>query len=216
VDVVNELEITKAHHASVLVRSPGAQVLIDPGALGPPPSLESVDAILLTHDHADHADPDLLREAAAAGIDVWSPPDALDRLGLAGERVRAAHAGSRLTVGDLDVMVTGDRHAEVHPELDGPMNRAYVLDGRVLVTGDAHPAPPVPVDVLVTPVDAPWLRATDLIRYTRTVRPSLVVGVHDGLLNDDGLQVAHAVLESLTREGADAVVLPGSGDTVRV
>lgn len=209
------LEITKGHHASVLVRSAGTRVLIDPGTLGPSPGPGSVDAILLTHDHFDHADPEVLTEAVEAGVPVWAPPDALDRLGLVGPQVHAARAGDEYEVGDLTVTVVGDRHAEVHPEVPGPMNRAYVLDGRVMVTGDAHPAPPGPVDVVVTPVDAPWLRATDLIRYTRTLRPGLVVGVHDGLLNEDGGEVARSVLASLTREGADAVVLPAIGEAVR-
>jgi hypothetical protein len=86
----------------------------------------------------------------------------------------------------------------------------------VFVTGDEHCLPPGPLRLLVTPIDAPWLRATDLIRYIRAVRPERVIGVHDGLLNPDGLAVARSVAAPLEREGAGlAEVLP-DGNSVTI
>ena len=125
-----------------------------------------------------------------------------------------AVTGTTLRIGTLPVQVAGNRHAEVHPTLPGPANRAYLIDGRVLVTGDEHPVPPDRLSALVTPVDAPWLRAADLIRYVRALRPKLVVGVHDGLLNADGLAVARHVIESLRNEGAARATILADGEAI--
>lgn len=114
-------------------------------------------------------------------------------------------------VDGLSVAVAGERHAEVHPTIPGPQNRAYLIGDAVFVTGDDHPAPPGPFTALVTPVDAPWLRATDLIRYVQAIRPGQVVAIHDGLLNDNGLPVARAVAASLLREGVEQATVPDDG-----
>ena len=84
----------------------------------------------------------------------------------------------------------------------------------MLVTGDEHPIPPDRLTALVTPVDAPWLRAADLIRYVRALRPKLVVGVHDGLLNADGLAVARHVIESLRNEGTARATILADGEAI--
>ncbi|MCQ9369339.1 hypothetical protein NQ038_13530 [Brevibacterium sp. 50QC2O2] len=91
------------------------------------------------------------------------------------------------------------------------------IGGAVFVTGDEHPVPTAPIAALVTPIDAPWLRATDLIRYVRSIKPQQVIGIHDGLLNEDGLDVARQCAEALVREGVErAIVLAdGAFDAVR-
>jgi L-ascorbate metabolism protein UlaG (beta-lactamase superfamily) len=176
-----------------------------------------VDAVLITHNHYDHCDANVVRAAVDRSIPVWAPADARDAFD---ERVRGcvrvAEAGDRFRVGDISVEVLGERHAEIHPDIAGPLNRAYLLDDSVLVTGDEHPTNFRAVTALVTPVDAPWLRASDLIRYVRQVRPRTVIGVHDGLVNEHGEQVADAVLRSLCAEGAGEAVRLAVGESYRV
>jgi hypothetical protein len=55
----------------------------------------------------------------------------------------------------------------------GPATLAFLIDDRILVTGDEHPAVDMLEEVLITPVDAPWLRAVDLIHYLRLSDPGL-------------------------------------------
>lgn len=203
----------KLHHAAVLISSGDhTRILVDPGTLGARPQIDGITAILVTHHHYDHADPDILHQAVALGIPIWLPVDAQTALDLPEGKI--ANPGDKFRIGDVSIDVLGDRHAQVHPELPGPLNRAYSLNaGQIVVTGDEHPEDlPGSVGALVTPIDAPWLRAVDLIRFTRRAQPRLLIGVHDGLLNDDGLHVAATVLQSLTNEGADQAVLPRIGE----
>ena len=214
------IRVTKIHHACLTIDDGRTRLLLDPGQLGPRPGLDGVNAVLITHRHSDHLDPGLVEEALRRGIPVWAPGDALDELGGLGARgedgLHEAVTGTTLRIGTLPVQVAGNRHAEVHPTLLGPANRAYLIDERVLVTGDEHPVPPSRPTTLVTPIDAPWLRATDLIRYVRDVHPELVVGVHDGLLNADGLSVARHVIDSLRDEGATRATMLSDGESIDI
>ena len=50
------MKVIKYSHACVRVEREGAVVVIDPGTLSEPESVDGVDAILLTHEHFDHLD----------------------------------------------------------------------------------------------------------------------------------------------------------------
>lgn len=201
------LTLTKHHHACVSIRGVDAEgietnLLCDPGSLGPEVSLDGVDAILITHDHPDHVRPSQLAQALEAGIPLWLPADAANRLVLEGELVHVAETGQRLRIGVLDVEVFGDVHARIHPVHSGPLNRGYLVADKVLVTGDEHvDVGKRTVECLVTPMDAPWLRSVDLMDYVAAIRPDVVIGIHDGLLNADGLAIATNILRGLETHG---------------
>lgn len=208
--------LVKHGHACVELRSGDARLLVDPGTLGQVPDPAPMSAVLVTHGHYDHADTAVLEAAVRAGVPVFGPEDLVEQCPsevLAGG-LTVLRPGDAVTVGGLAVEVVGGRHARVHPEIEGPVNLAFRLGGTVVVTGDQHPDLGRDVPVLVTPVDAPWLRAVDLMEFVRRCRPGLVVGVHDGLLNETGLMVADQVLASLTREGAHTAVRPALGEVV--
>ena len=205
------LRVIKRAHACVEVQRGSNRLVVDPGALGEAPSLDGCDGVLVSHGHYDHADRQFLEQAVKAEIPVFGPSDLAATVGseTLEAYVTVLQPGERHLIGGVCVDVVGGRHAAVHPEHPGPQNLGYVLDGRILVTGDEHPHVDASVDVLVTPVDAPWLRAVDLIEFVRRVKPGTVIGVHDGLLNEAGLAVADAVLASLPREGAGGAVRLG-------
>lgn len=214
-DACRELRVTKHHHACVFVEDDATRLLIDPGQFGTPPPLDDVDGVLVTHEHFDHLDPAVIAAAQDRAIPVWLPADARRQCG-SSAHLHDAVPGETFTIGTLSVSVGADRHAAVHPELPGCLNRSYTIAGCVLITGDAHPDPGGRVAALVTPIDAPWLRAVDLIRYVRTVRPDWVLGIHDGLLNDIGRAVAASVAASLTAEGAARAAVLADGQTVSI
>ena len=74
--------VTKHHHACVFVDDETTRILVDPGRLGPPPALDGVGAVLITHAHFEHFDPDLVHDALHQGIDVWAPEDVIAELDL--------------------------------------------------------------------------------------------------------------------------------------
>ena len=98
----------------------------------------------------------------------------------------------------------GQLHAVVNPAWPRVANVGFLVDGTVFHPGDAYTVPETEVDTLLLPTHAPWLKATELIDYVREIAPRRAYSVHDGFLNDAGLQLVDGLLNYLAEsEAAD-------------
>ncbi|MCT2594072.1 MBL fold metallo-hydrolase [Streptomyces sp. N2-109] len=186
------MELTKKGHACVRLEKDGRTLVIDPGAFSEEDAAAGAEAILITHEHADHFDEGRLRAALDANpaARIWT------LAGVAG-KISAAFPGRVHTVGNGDtfeaagfeVEVHGELHALIHPDIPRPTNVGYFVEDTVFHPGDAFTVPGRPVDTLMVPVQAPWSKVAEVIDYLREVRPRQAYDIHDGLLSD----LAHPV-----------------------
>jgi len=196
------MRLTKFGHACVALEEAGTTVVLDPGTLTDPAAARGADAVLITHEHFDHFAPDTLKAAATANPDlrVWAPASVFAQLAeleeLAG-RVQPAERGDVLRIGSLDVHVYGEWHAPTH--LDPVANVGYLIGGRVFHPGDAFTVPEEPVDTLLLPVNAPWLKSVEVLAYAEQVGARQGFSIHDGLVNEIGLMVVDNVLGAVTK-----------------
>jgi L-ascorbate metabolism protein UlaG (beta-lactamase superfamily) len=186
------MRLTHLGHACVLVETDRARLLIDPGVLSDVDGVRELTAVLVTHQHADHADPDRIAAllAASPGAALWVDADTAGGLpGLPAHSV--ARPGQRFAAGGATVDVLGGRHAAVYGDVPGCTNVAYLVDdGAFLHPGDSFTVPDRPVDVLAVAVDGPWLKLAEAVDYVRTVGPRLAVPMHDGETTDPGKYAA--------------------------
>jgi L-ascorbate metabolism protein UlaG (beta-lactamase superfamily) len=82
-------------------------------------------------------------------------------------------------------------HAVIHPEFALPPHFSLTFGDRLYTPGDSFALPPRPVDVLLTPLGAPWMKLSEAIDFVRKVRPPRAVPFHDG-----GLGAAHHALHT--------------------
>ena len=129
-------------HATTLIELDGLRVLTDPvlaHRVGPlvrtaPPvdrgALDPIDAVLLSHLHADHADPRSLRLAARSAA-IFAPRGSggwLRRLGLS--RVIELGPGEAATVGRIRIRATPAAHdRRRHPLGPAATPVGYLLEG---------------------------------------------------------------------------------------
>src|SRR6476469_8767527 len=68
------MRLAKWGHSCIRLEGPGGRIVIDPGSLTEAGATAAVDAILLTHEHADHFLETRVRAAAAANprLQVWT------------------------------------------------------------------------------------------------------------------------------------------------
>jgi L-ascorbate metabolism protein UlaG (beta-lactamase superfamily) len=190
------VELIKQGHACVVLAEEDRRIVIDPGVFTDPAALEGADAVLVTHEHADHFEPDRLRAAldAAPRLEVWTNASVAAALEGLGSRVHVVGAGDAIEVAGFDVHVYGELHADVHPEIPPVANIGFLIEGRVFHPGDALTVPDEPVSTLLLPVHAPWSKVAEVIDYVRAVNADQAYAVHDGLLNDAGLGVVGGLL----------------------
>src|SRR6266545_7921896 len=70
------MRLTKFTHACVRAEGDGVLV-IDPGTFSERAALDGVDAVLITHEHADHLDVDALADALAKrpAVQLFTHPE---------------------------------------------------------------------------------------------------------------------------------------------
>ncbi|MEV0675464.1 MBL fold metallo-hydrolase [Actinosynnema sp. NPDC050436] len=176
------MHITHLGHACVLVDTGSARLLIDPGVMSDIDGVERVDAVLLTHKHPDHVDPEKVRTLRAR-----SPRAALVVPGDIGEAMpglpehQMVEPGEALRFGDTVVEVVGGRHATVHETIPGCVNLGYLIDGGAFFhPGDSFHEPAADVRVLAVAIDGPWLKIAESIDYVRRVSPRVAIPIHEG------------------------------------
>ena len=197
------MKLTKFAHACFRIEQDGAVLVVDPGTFSEPAdALRGADAVLITHEHADHVDADALKAAAAArpGLAVWTHPDVAAKLDLAAQ-VTAVRPGDSFTAAGLGVQVFGDRHAHIHEEVPDLPNNAYLIEGRVYYSGDSFSLPGVEVETLMVPIGAPWMKLAEAIDFVRAVAPVRAHPTHDAVLSAAGQGISDNWIAQ--RGGAD-------------
>jgi L-ascorbate metabolism protein UlaG (beta-lactamase superfamily) len=190
------MKLTKHGHACVVLSEGNQRIVIDPGGFTDPRALAGATAVLVTHEHFDHFDPEKLRAALDAdpALEVWTNGSVAGQLDGLGGRVHVVGPGDTFAVAGTEVQVHGELHAEIHPEIPRIPNVGFLVGGQVFHPGDALTVPDEPVPVLLLPLHAPWSKISEVIDYVRAVHADRAYAVHDGLLNDTGLAVVGGLL----------------------
>ncbi|MEH0829761.1 MULTISPECIES: MBL fold metallo-hydrolase [unclassified Micromonospora] len=191
------MRITKYTHACVRLERDGRVLVVDPGTWSEPAALAGADAVLVTHEHADHID--VLR-LAGLGVPVFAP-DGADLPALSALPVTRVRAGQRFTAAGFAVTATGGRHATIHDGQPNCANLGYVVDDEVYHPGDSLHLPGQPVRTLLVPAHASWLKLTEAIDFARAVGAAATHPIHDAQVNDRGLASVNGWFAETVGEG---------------
>ena len=85
------MRMTKLGHSCVRLERDGQAIVLDPGVWSGADPLAGANAVLITHEHADHLDTGVVRAALErdAGLELWTnAPVAAQFADLGGPRAR--------------------------------------------------------------------------------------------------------------------------------
>lgn len=209
--MTNRPQFVHYGHACVLVDTGSARLLFDPGCFSDFDDVRDLDAVLITHQHADHLDPERLpaliknNPNAALYADSASAEQQLAGLSL---DVTTVRPGDAVEIGGAAVNVVGGEHALIHPEHAMPPNVCYVVDhGAFYHPGDSLFVPEQKIDVLGLPVAASWLKLVEAAEFVRTVAPRVFVPIHETNFSDAGREATFWWLDELAPQDTELRVL---------
>jgi L-ascorbate metabolism protein UlaG (beta-lactamase superfamily) len=213
------MHLTKHAHACVALTKDARTIVIDPGAFTPDArqAVAGAEAVLITHEHFDHIDEEMLRTALGEQpeLRVVAPTGVREKLGDHDGRVTAVAAGDKLRIAGFAIAVVGEWHALIHPDIPAVANVGYVVDGAVYHPGDSYFVPGVAVTTLLLPTSGPWTKLGEGADFVRAVRPERVVQIHELMLSELGQNSAARILGEQGLTGI-AVERPAPGETIEV
>lgn len=201
------MQLTHFGHSCLLASFPDSRrettILFDPGVFSHGfEGISGLSAILITHQHPDHADPARLPALLEANptAALYADPQTAAQLG---EPWRPVHVGDEFGVGHLTVRGVGGQHAVIHPEIPVVDNISYLVGdaehpARIMHPGDALYAPGEPVEVLATPAAAPWLKISEAVDYLRAVAPVHAVPIHQAIIEPAARPIFYDRLSEMT------------------
>lgn len=200
---MKSMELTHFGHSCLHADIDGTRLLFDPGNFSHGfEGITGLAAILITHQHPDHADPARLPALVEANPQaaLYADPQTAAQLGGGWQ---AVHVGDELRVGDLTIRGAGGRHAVIHPEIPVIDNISYLVGdathpARLMHPGDALFVPGEQVEVLATPAAAPWMKISEAVDYLRAVAPRHAVPIHQGIIAPEARGIFYGRLTEMT------------------
>lgn len=181
------VKITKYPQSCFLLEKDNSRILIDPGNfVAEKYSLSDflpLDAILLTHLHADHADPNILEQANDRGVRVIANQATIDFL----SELNFELISDRETVviSDFSVKAHELPHVLMVDGKPGPQNTGYVVDDVFFHPGDGVEISGLSIDCLAVPIAGPDLSPHDAYSLITSVGTKLAIPMHYNYFPND-------------------------------
>ncbi|MBI4599504.1 MBL fold metallo-hydrolase [Candidatus Uhrbacteria bacterium] len=184
------MTIKKYLQSCIVIEKNGKRLLADPGTLCfieekiTPEDIGAVDVIILTHSHPDHFYPEALKRICALrDAPIVTHPEIgvlLDAEGLAWQPIRA---GESVDAAGFHLQALEAAHE--HLPIPCPHNLAYFIDEKVLLPGDSYSVKGIDhCDILALPTAGPWSRLVDGTDWAITLKPRVVIPIHDAIIKD--------------------------------
>jgi len=207
------MKITKLVHACLLVETPEATAIFDPGSYSTVDvdSIDRLDDIIITHSHGDHFDLETVKKLVAKFplVNVTAPSDIVGEL--KAQNISASSEPSER------VALFDSPHEELRPlmDVDPPLEiGAHWLD-LVSHPGDSHSFNETKA-VLALPMQAPWGSPRRAAELAIELKPQYVVPIHDIHWSDSGRESMYNSFEKSLGEHGIKFVKAVNGESFEI
>ena len=163
-----------------MLEKEGKRILIDPGNFVAQKykaqDFLPLDGVLVTHRHADHADPTLIGALAGAGVTVIANQDTTDSLGEIVSEI--IDDGGELELGGFKIIAHQLAHCLMVDGTAGPQNTGYIIDDIFFHPGDGVKTAGVEVLAASVPIAGPDISPRDSFAFIQSIGAKTVIPVH--------------------------------------
>jgi L-ascorbate metabolism protein UlaG (beta-lactamase superfamily) len=191
------MRLTKFGHACLLLEKEGKTLVIDPGVFSHDLPIEAYDSIVITHDHPDHCDVELLKQLVAKNenLKIYTIDEVKTKLDTEHINSTAVKPSDVVEAESFNLEFYGGQHGISHELWPKFGNVGVFVDGTMYYPGDSFDVPNKPVAWLAVPVSGPWMKTGEAMDFILQVKPKKCFPTHEGLLSDDGQGFSHGYMK---------------------
>lgn len=166
----------------VITGSSGKKLIIDPGYLTfqqgfQISDFQGADLYLITHQHADHMDPETIKEVVGESK-VYGNSDVVAKLKEIGvnhavevrDREKFSAEGFEITPIDLP-------HFQI-PGKEVPLNTGFIIDGVFFHAGDGFKLEGVTINNAALPIGHPAISTVSVLEFAKSIEAKVVIPIH--------------------------------------
>ncbi len=181
------MKVAKYPQSCLIIEHAGKRLCIDPGKFVADKftaqDLLPLDAILITHEHFDHANPELLRDLTQGGLPVYANESTKRLLGDVVTQVVSdgqvfEAAGMQITARELP-------HSLLPDGSPGPQNTGYVVNDAFFHPGDGFALEGLHVDAAAIPIAGPDISPKDAFAFIKQLGCKIVIPIHYSFFLED-------------------------------
>lgn len=195
------MQVTKLEHSGMILDKGGKKIVFDPVEYTATlPELHDVVAIIITHAHADHLQPE--RIAAIMDLNpeakIYAPEDAL----ALSPNAAVVAGGDEIDIEGFNLKFFSKDHASVFAGKIPCRNIGVVVDDKLTNPGDSFDLLELDgvVETLLVPEVAPWAKISETIEFMKIAKPKIVIPVHNALLSEMGKNIYDNLLRGACAE----------------
>lgn len=182
-----DLVIHAINHSAVRLEFRGRQYYVDPSGRAEWAKMPRADVILITHEHFDHLDRNVIEQIRKEDTLIIGSAGAVKAAGT-GEAMRpgASRKALEATVEAVAAYNTTPERTRFHPKERGDVGYVLTLGGkRVYVAGDTEGTPEMralkDIDIAFVPINLPYtMTPAEAAEALRAFKPRIVYPYHQG------------------------------------
>lgn len=172
------MKVTKYEQSCLLIEEGETRILIDPGTPFTQnhdiSELGKLDAVLITHEHADHFDQNLC-EKLSSELDIYVNEGTAKQL--EGSK-KVVQSNQQINIGEIKIKVIELPHCLMPDGSEGPQNVGYLINEIFFHPGDGAESEGLQIKYLALPITGPDVSMKRAFQFARQVKAEQAIAIH--------------------------------------
>lgn len=178
------MKIKKYPQSHLVITHGETTIVIDPGSITfdrgfTPAEFTGADGYLITHQHADHLDPNNIKGVVESSKGkVYGNSDVVQKLKGLGVEAVTIYDRQPFTVGEFQITPVDLPHCRMENGTDGPPNTGFIIDGVLFHPGDGIKLANFTSPNVALPIAGPSINHETALEFAKSLKAKLVIPIH--------------------------------------